>query len=174
MDRRVFITTGLLAITGTFPFIRSLQWLEDKKKAGWNDALLNAAKVVAEEDVRKYRYSMSLYTGWGEEVTAPSYTKAKVWFDGSDFTYDSERGLVVSNRTIQFPAATESWGLVDVMSINDEKGEMLYTSRLAQSYEVRRGDTIQFMAGDITISNYDEEPKLGGMQDGGRYDSTRG
>jgi hypothetical protein len=102
---------------------------------------------------------IALYTaapsagGGGTEVSGGSYARVAVT---NDLTHwPSASGGSKSNAlTITFPTATADWGTVVAVAIMDASsgGNELYFGSLTQSKVVSNGDTAQFAASALTVT----------------------
>lgn len=84
----------------------------------------------------------------GTEVSGGSYSRVAI-------TFGAPSGGVVSNSsTTTFPTATASWGTVTHFAIIDASsgGNMLYFGALTTSKVVGINDIIEFLAGQLTVT----------------------
>jgi hypothetical protein len=91
--------------------------------------------------------------GGGTEVTGGSYARKSVTNNATNFPAAS--GGSKSNGTlIEFAQATANWGTVVAAGIFDAatSGNLLYWATLTNSRTIFAGDTPQFQAGDIVIT----------------------
>jgi hypothetical protein len=91
--------------------------------------------------------------GGGTEVTGGSYARAAVSRAGG--TWDAASGGATANTsTISFTTASASWGTVVAFAIMDASsgGNMLYWGDLTTPKAIGSGDTAQFAAGELDIT----------------------
>jgi hypothetical protein len=91
--------------------------------------------------------------GGGTEVTGGSYARKSVTNNATNFPAAS--GGSKSNGTlIEFAQSSANWGTVVAAGIFDAatSGNLLYWATLTNSRTIFDGDTPQFQAGDIVIT----------------------
>jgi hypothetical protein len=124
-----------MSLTNTFE-TRTLQWLFDDaavtRPTAWYIALFTAAPSD---------------TGGGTEVSGGSYAREAV-----DFTISGDTAS--NSASIEFTAATASWGTVTHMAIMDAStsGNMIAYAALTASKDIGTGDILRFNAGDIDVT----------------------
>jgi hypothetical protein len=89
----------------------------------------------------------------GTEVTGGAYARVVVSTTGG-WTAPSGAGTTSNAADIVFPVATAGWGTVTHMAIFDAAtaGNMLYWGALVATKLVLTGDTVRFLAGNVTIT----------------------
>jgi len=84
----------------------------------------------------------------GTEVTGGSYARTAVTFNAPS------GGQVTNSATITFPTPSAGWGTVVAWGLMDAStgGNMLYYSDQTPNKLISSGDTVQFAAGAIVVS----------------------
>jgi hypothetical protein len=94
--------------------------------------------------------------GGGTEVTGGSYARVAVVRTGAgwDAAAGDSPGLTDNTSAITFPTASASWGTVVAFGIFDAStsGNLVYWGDLTDSKAVGNGDTAEFAAGSIDIT----------------------
>lgn len=83
-----------------------------------------------------------------DEISGNNYVRKTIAFNAAS------GGTSASTATVTFDAATGDWGTVTHIAIMDAEtsGNVLYWGALTTSKLIESGDTLQFVANNITIS----------------------
>jgi hypothetical protein len=83
-----------------------------------------------------------------DEISGNNYIRKSIAFNAAS------GGTSASTATVTFDAATGDWGTVTHIAIMDAEtsGNVLYWGALTTSKLIESGDTLQFVANNITIS----------------------
>lgn len=92
-------------------------------------------------------------TGGGSEVTAPSYARAAVPVNGTNWP-PASGGTKSNGSVIEFPTAAESWGTITHIGIFDAPvgGNLLVYGALNNGKAVGAGDTPHLSAGALVLT----------------------
>lgn len=102
---------------------------------------------------------LALYTatpsdaGGGTEVTGGDYARCEITNNTSNWP-NAASGSKSSGAAFTFATATASWGTITHWALFDalNDGNMLYWNQLTASKPIDTGDTAQFAAGKITVT----------------------
>jgi hypothetical protein len=124
-----------MSLTNTFE-TRVLEWLltagSPTRPTAWHVGLFTAAPGEA---------------GGGTEVSGGSYARQAISFTVTG-------NLATNSATIEWPAATASWGTITHAAVFDAStgGNMILYAALTTSRAVGSGDVFRFPAGDFDVT----------------------
>lgn len=86
--------------------------------------------------------------GTGTEVSGGSYARQSITMGAPS------NGVSVNTADIVFPTATDSWGTVGWVGINDAStsGNLLYHTALDASKTVSSGDIFKIVSGNLSVT----------------------
>lgn len=92
---------------------------------------------------------LALYIGdpaqGGVEVDGTDYARQTI-------TFTIDGGTAENNTSIEFPQATEEWGVVTHIVVFDESGNNLVSAELTDSLDIGVGDIPRFASGGISVT----------------------
>jgi hypothetical protein len=111
--------------------------------------LLRATSITAPATIYVALFTVAPgEAGGGTEVTGGAYARTAVTFSAPS------GGQVVNSGTVTFPTPTAGWGTIVGWGLMDAltAGNMWYYSDQTPNKLVSSGDTVQFAAGAIVVS----------------------